>query len=181
MKNAFVKLLAFGIGLLTLTAPLSGCGTNEMVSSQGAASGQGANTAPDFTAKLNDGSSFTLSEAKGKVVLINFWATWCGPCCGEMPAFERLHEDYAEDLLVIAVNYAEPEDTVNKFVEENGYTFPFAYDTEGKISALYPSNGIPYTIVIDKNGNVSSTFLGAKSADEQYEIYKAAIEEAINE
>ncbi|MGN0425699.1 MAG: TlpA family protein disulfide reductase [Acetatifactor sp.] len=139
------------------------------------------NTAPDFTVELGDGSQFTLSDSKGKVVLINIWATWCGPCCAEMPAFQRLYEEYGDELQIVAVNYAEKRKDVDKFIADNGYTFPFAYDEEAKIMGLYPSDGIPYTIIIDKEGKVFRTFLGARSAEEQYEAYHGAIEEAMDE
>lgn len=139
------------------------------------------NAAPDFTVELNDGSQFTLSAAKGKVVLINIWATWCGPCCGEMPAFQRLYEEYGDDLQIVAVNYAEKKKDVDRFAADNGYTFPFAYDEEASVMELYPSDGIPYTILIDKEGRIFKTFLGARSAEEQYQVYHSAIEEAMNE
>lgn len=151
----------------------------DVASENGAA--QEENAAPDFTVELNDGSQFTLSDAKGKVVLINIWATWCGPCCAEMPAFQRLYEEYGDQLQIVAVNYAEKKQTVDQFIADNGYTFPFAYDEEAGVMELYPSEGIPYTILIDKAGRVYKTFLGARSAEEQYEVYRSAIEEAMNE
>ena len=150
----------------------------DTVSEDGSA--QEENTAPDFTVELNDGSQFTLSDSKGKVVLINIWATWCGPCCAEMPAFQRLYEEYGDKLQIVAVNYAEKKKAVDQFIADNGYTFPFAYDEEAKIMELYPSDGIPYTILIDKEGKVYRTFLGARSAEEQYEVYHSAIEEEMD-
>lgn len=139
------------------------------------------NAAPDFTVELNDGSEYTLSSSKGKVVLINIWATWCRPCCAEMPAFQQLYDEYGEELQIVAVNYGESKEDVDKFVQKEGYTFPFAYDEEASVATLYPSQGIPYTVIIDKEGNVFKTFLGASSAEEQYGFYKAAIEEAMSE
>ena len=135
-------------------------------------------TAPEFSAPLAGGGTFTLSEQKGKVVLLNFWATWCGPCVKEMPAFERLKEDYGDDVAVLAVNSMEDESTVDQFIKEKGYTFPIAYDTEGEIGEKYPTDGIPYTLVIDAEGSIRNIFLGAYDADAQYEEYKKAIEAA---
>ena len=132
--------------------------------------------APDFTASLADKTTFTLSEQSGKIVLLNFWATWCGPCVREMPAFERLREDYGEDVVVLAVNSMEAEDIVDAFIEENGYTFPIAYDVEGAIGVKYPTQGIPYTLVIDGEGIVRDIYLGAADADTQYQEYKKAID-----
>lgn len=137
--------------------------------------------APDFTAETVDGKEFVLSEQKGKVVLLNFWATWCGPCVGEMPAFEKLYSEYGEKIAILAVDCAEDKDTVKQFVSDNGYTFPVAYDTEGTISAKYPTSGIPYTLVIGKDGKVKKLFLGADDADAQYIEYKKAIDSVLGE
>ena len=137
--------------------------------------------APDFTAELVGGGSFTLSENKDKVVLINLWATWCGPCVGEMPAFERLYKEYGDDLKIVGVNCVEDKDTVDTFVKDNGYTFPIAYDENGAISGRYPTQGIPYTLIIGKDGIIKNIYLGADSEDIQYKLYKEAIDTAINE
>lgn len=138
-------------------------------------------TAPDFSAEYADEGTFTLSEAKGKVVIINFWATWCGPCCNELPAFQKLNDEYGDKLQIVAVDYGESKKEVNDFIKENGYTFPFALDKDGSVSALYPSDGIPYTVIIDKEGIIRQTFTGARSAEEQYELYKNVVEEIIDE
>lgn len=136
-------------------------------------------SAPDFTVEMADGNTFTLSEQSGKVVLLNFWATWCGPCVREMPAFERLHSDYGEELAILAIDCAEDKDTVNQFISDNGYTFPIAYDVEGTVLVKYPSDGIPYTLVIGKDGIVRDIYIGAADADQQYVEYKSAIEAAL--
>ena len=138
-------------------------------------------TAPDFTAQLANGDSITLSEQTDKVVLLNFWATWCGPCVGEMPAFEKLAEEYQDEVVVLAVNCLEDEETVNQFLEENGYTFAIAYDVDGSINAKYPTSGIPYTLVIGKDGVIKKIYLGAQDAETQYNEYKNAIEEVLGE
>ena len=138
-----------------------------------------ASTAPDFTARLSDGTEFTLSEAKGKVVLINFWATWCPPCVGEMPAFEKLYAEYGDQVQILAVDCMEDTKTVDAFIEENGYTFPIAYDVDGSIEAKYPTEGIPYTVVIGTDGSVADEFVGSRGADAQYQVYKEAIEKAM--
>ena len=132
--------------------------------------------APEFTAELADGTTFTLSEQKGKIVLLNFWATWCGPCVAEMPAFERLHGEYGEDVAVLAVNCLEDKETVDQFISDEQYTFPIAYDAAGKINQKYPSDGIPYTLVIDEEGMIQKIYVGAADAETQYQEYKSAIE-----
>lgn len=138
-------------------------------------------SAPDFTAETADGSTFMLSEQSGKVVLLNFWATWCGPCVREMPAFEKLYSEYGQEIAILAINCMEDKEAVNQFVSDNGYTFPIAYDMEGMISMKYPSDGIPYTLVIGGDGIVKNIYLGAGDADKQYEEYKSAIEDALEE
>ncbi|MBO4911876.1 MAG: TlpA family protein disulfide reductase [Butyrivibrio sp.] len=131
--------------------------------------------APDFTAKLVDGSEFKMSEHDDEVVLINFFASWCGPCMGEMPVFDRLKSDNISNFSVLCINCEEEKATVDTLVKEKGYTFPVAYDEDGAIGAKYPTDGIPYTLVI-KNGVIEKTFIGAGSAEEQYKEYKGAID-----
>ena len=133
----------------------------------------------DFTATLTDGSEFTLSDHEGKVILLNFWATWCGPCVGEMPAFEKLQETYGEDLVLLAVNGGEDEETVKAFLEENGYTFPVALDPDYAVSDLYPTDGIPYTVIIGTDGKVAATQVGAYDADTMYAHYSELVDSAL--
>lgn len=135
----------------------------------------------DFTVKKTDGSEFTLSDQKGKVVLLNFWATWCGPCVYEMPIFEQLYEEYSEDeVVILAVNCMEEAETVDAFIKESGYTFPFAYDEDGAVGMQYGASSIPYTLAIDEEGMIQGTFVGVKSIEDQYKAYKNAIEYLLN-
>ena len=137
--------------------------------------------APEFTASLADGNTFTLSEHVGKVILLNFWATWCGPCVGEMPAFQDLYDEYGDEIEILAVNCMEDEATVNQFITDSGYTFPIAYDVDGEVSFTYPSSGIPYTLVIGEDGIVKNIYVGAADAETQYNLYKSAIDAAMAE
>lgn len=134
--------------------------------------------APDFTATLADGSTFTLSEHDDDVVLLNFFATWCGPCMREMPAFEMLKADGLDGVAILCVDCMEEKKTVDALVKEKGYTFPVAYDEEGVIEEYYPTDGIPYTLVINK-GVIARVYLGAMDAETQYKEYKGAIEECL--
>ncbi len=135
--------------------------------------------APDFSVELSGGGSFKLSENKGKVVLINIWATWCGPCVGEMPAFEKLNSEYGDELAIVCVNSMEDKGTVDSFIKENGYTFPIAYDEQGIMNNLYPTEGIPYTVIVGKDGKIAKIEVGANDADSQYKLYKSAIDKAL--
>lgn len=135
--------------------------------------------APDFTATLVDGSSFTLSEQQGKVVLLNFWATWCGPCVGELPAFTRLVDTYGDKLSLLAVNSREDDQTVRDFLDEHGYTFPVALDPDLAVGELYPTDGIPYTVIIAPDGTVASIQLGAADADAMFDHYCQEIDKVL--
>ena len=131
--------------------------------------------APDFTASLVDGGTFVLSDHDDEVVLLNFFATWCGPCMREMPAFEMLKADEYENLAILCVDCMEEKKVVNSFVKEEAYTFPIAYDVEGAIETYYPTNGIPYTLVICQ-GVISKIYIGARDTQTQYQEYKSAID-----
>lgn len=115
------------------------------------------------------------------MILLNFWATWCGPCVGEMPAFEKLQETYGEDLVLVAVNSGEDEETVTSFLEENGYTFPVVLDPEYAVAMLYPTDGIPYTVIIGTDGKVAVTQVGAGDADTMYAHYSELIDGLLEE
>lgn len=185
--------------LLTVTLLLAGCQSGNNAGNTGAANDNSSNentagdtadvSGPiakgdayrDFTATLTDGSEFTLSDHEGKVILLNFWATWCGPCVGEMPAFEKLQETYGEDLVLVAVNSGEDEETVTSFLEENGYTFPVVLDPEYAVAMLYPTDGIPYTVIIGTDGKVAVTQVGAGDADTMYAHYSELIDGLLEE
>ena len=125
--------------------------------------------APDFTVALTNGEDFTLSDHDGGMVLINFWATWCGPCVGEMPELGQLAEDGIENFDIVCVNCGEDKSTVDSFVNDMGYTFNIAYDTDYTVSEYYPTDYIPYSIIV-KNGVVCETYVGAPP--DAYESYK---------
>ncbi len=135
----------------------------------------------DFTADLADGGTFTLSDHEGSVILLNFWATWCGPCVGEMPVFPMLEEKYGDDLTLIAVNLGENADTVVNFLNNNAYDFSVALDPDGTVGSLYPTDAIPYTVLIDREGKIASIHLGADKADAMYELYCGEIDGLLEE
>ena len=102
-------------------------------------------SAMDFSAQTNAGDTFTLSEQAGNVVLINFWATWCGPCVEEMPALQDLYEEYgdSDNVRIILINAGESSQTVHRFLSQNGYTMPCIYDTDNTVNDQYGVMGIP--------------------------------------
>ena len=140
-------------------------------------------SAMDFSAQTNAGDTFTLSEQAGTVVLINFWATWCGPCVEEMPALQDLYEEYgdSDNVRIILINAGESSQTVHRFLSQNGYTMPCIYDTDNTVNDQYGVMGIPYTVIFNKDGTVAETFEGSYGCEKQYELYKKAIEEALSE
>lgn len=192
MNITIKKITLLFLSVFLLTCSLAACGAARGDTPQGDDAGTGdaaqsetpsyqplseGDAAPDFTADLADGSTFTLSDQEGKIVLLNFWATWCGPCVREMPAFEKLHGEYGEDVVILAVNCLEDTETVDAFITENEYTFPIAYDTEGTVNMRYPTQGIPYTLIIDGDGIIQKIYVGAADAETQYQEYKGAIDE----
>ena len=117
----------------------------------------------DFTLPIaSTGQQQTLSGLKGKVVFLNFWATWCGPCRAEMPSMEALFNRYKDKgLEMLAVNCLEKENEVIAFMESNGLTFPTALDLEGRVSNSYGIQGIPTTFLIDRSGNLVVRLVGS--------------------
>lgn len=141
-----------------------------------AASGNDRVQIDNFEMTLLDGTKTSFEEYKGKKVLLNFWATWCGPCVGEMPAFQKLSEEYPEELVILAINCSEDKDTVQKFIDNNSYTFPVVLDTDGAIQTMFGGvYSIPVTIIIDEEGCIVSSHVGASDADTMYETYKAEL------
>jgi peroxiredoxin len=121
--------------------------------------------APDFTLTALDGSSVRLSDLRGQPVLINFWASWCGPCRAEMPHIQTAYETHADEgLVVLGVNQLESPPTVARFVAEYGVTFPIPLDSDGKASALYQAHALPTSFFIDAEGLIRDMFIGPMSS-----------------
>ena len=111
--------------------------------------------APDFTLTKRDGGSVTLSELKCQVVMINFWATWCGPCREEMPLLEQLHGRYESlGFTLLGVNVEEDSRLADKFLKETPVSFPILLDPENGVSKLYNVSAMPSTVIVDRAGNV---------------------------
>jgi len=134
-------------------------------------------TAPDFSVALVSGKTVKLSDFRGKVVFINFWASWCGPCVNEMPDIQKLSDAFPDDLVVLAINCSEKKDKVEKFISDNGYTFNVGLDEDGAIQDKYPTMGIPYTLIIDAKGIISTTHLGASG--DMFSVYEADVKDAL--
>ena len=115
-------------------------------------------SAPDFTVVDGDGNEVKLSDFFGKPIVLNFWASWCGPCKSEMPAFQEAYAKYDHEVTFLLVNltdgYQETLDSAKSFIEKSGYTFPVYYDTEQDAAYTYYVNTIPATYFIDQNGDL---------------------------
>ncbi|HIS85936.1 MAG TPA: redoxin domain-containing protein [Candidatus Faecivicinus avistercoris] len=117
---------------------------------------------PDFTVPLYGGGEFHLSEARGKVVVLNFWATWCSPCCAELPYFEQLWENYPDDVALVAIHSSLVTDDVPSYIEEMGYEMPFALDETGEvIASLGGSTMLPQTVILDREGTIVYNRIGS--------------------
>lgn len=123
--------------------------------------------APNFTLKSYSGKNIKLSEYRGQVVLLNFWASWCGPCRTEMPLLENIHQKYKKlGFTVMGVNVEEDNAKAKNIVKDNKLTFPILFDTENKVSELFQVSAMPSTIIIDRSGNMRYLHKGYKPGDE---------------
>lgn len=122
--------------------------------------------APDFTVKMIDGKKITLSELRGKVVLVTFWATWCPPCREEMSHMQEGVIDHfaGKDLVVLPISRGETRATVEAFVDKMKYTFPVGLDENKAIYSLYATNYVPRSFVIDCEGRVAYYAVGYDEA-----------------
>lgn len=116
--------------------------------------------APDFELKNLDGETLKLSDLRGKIVLINFWATWCEPCKVEMPLFEERYQLAGSDLEILAVNFDESEQEVSQFVDEFNLSFPVLLDPGGEVQNLYRVRGYPTTFVVSEEGIIQYHHIG---------------------
>jgi cytochrome c biogenesis protein CcmG/thiol:disulfide interchange protein DsbE len=127
--------------------------------------------APEFEATLVGGRSVHLSDYRGKVVLLNIWATWCKPCEEEAPSLERLYQTikaqkHGRDFEVLAVSIdAESRDAVLPFQSKFSLTFPILFDPEGRVSRLYQTTGVPESFVIDRQGMIREKIIGPREWD----------------
>lgn len=128
--------------------------------------------APDFTVYDAEGNPVSLSDFAGKPVVINFWATWCGFCVKEMPAFEKAAAEYGDEVVFMMINVtdgqSETKEEAMAFIEENGYTFPVYYDTELSATYAYGAYSLPATGFITSEGVFAGGQMGAMSGETLY-------------
>lgn len=168
MTNWFSKAGSLAVLALSLALPASVYGVGVQ------------DSAPDFTLKSLEGSNLRLEEYRGQVVLLNFWASWCGPCRQEMPLLDRLHHRYEDTgFAVLGVNVEGEVAPAQEIVDKTNVTFPILIDDGQKVSELYNLQAMPSTVVIDRDGVVRYIHLGYKPGDEAkyVEVVKKLIRE----
>ena len=121
---------------------------------------KGPPAAPPIELYTPDGASFTLAGLRGKVVLVNFWATWCEPCVTEMPSLQRVRDQFAPRFEVLGVNHKEGPAHIKAFVDRSGITFPIVRDTDGAVAAAWGVRIFPASYVVDKTGAVKHVLIG---------------------
>ena len=148
-----------GLGIVALPPELNSTGK--------AAAAQEGRAAPNFKLRSPDGTDVQLSELRGDFVLVNFWATWCGPCRGETPDLQALYTATKPDaakagLIVIGVNQQEEPDTARNFAAEFGVTYPIALDRSGEVSNAYRvgGRGLPISFLVDPAGVIEHIYYG---------------------
>jgi cytochrome c biogenesis protein CcmG/thiol:disulfide interchange protein DsbE len=140
--------------------------------------------APGFAASTVDAAPQmkSLSNYRGEVVLLNIWATWCGPCREEMPAIERLHQELgAKGLKIVAVSVdnAGEEQKIRDFVKEFGLNFEVLHDASGAIQGIYRTTGVPETFIIDREGVVRKRLIGHMDLTQNYDGNKRLLEQLL--
>lgn len=158
--------------ILVLSLALSGPGIAVAASVSG--------PAPNFTLKSLGGKNLKLSEMAGNVVLINFWASWCGPCREEMPLLNAMHNKYEPlGFTVLGVNVEEQAENARGFLKDFPVDFPILLDDRNQVSKLYNVVAMPTTVVVDRDGNMRYLHKGYKSGDEKK--YQEMIKKLVRE
>jgi len=158
--------------MLLLAVTLAACGGDNSSESRGVNQG---NLASGFTLEALDGTEVSLSEYRGNVVLINFWATWCPPCRAEIPDIENVYRARQDDgFVVLGVGVEESREAVAPFVEAMGMTYPVLLDERGQVLKMYRAIGLPMSVILDRDGVIQVRHVGALTM-EQLEDYLAQV------
>lgn len=133
--------------------------------------------APDFTLASGSGKNIKLSELRGEVVMVNFWASWCGPCREELPLLDALYRQYRDyGFTLLGVNVDENRAAADKLLEQIPVSFPVLYDPTSAVSELYQVDAMPSTILIDRDGNLRYLHRGYKPGyEDQYDAEVKAL------
>jgi len=153
-KFSLVFSLLIAISCLTLSSPASAVKVKQI--------------APDFTLASNKGANIRLKDLRGKVVMINFWATWCAPCRKELPLLNTLYNKYkSKGFVLLGVNIDEKSSLAKKMIKELKINFPVLYDNTQSTSESYDLQAMPSTFIVDKNGVIRFSHYGYKTGYEK--------------
>ena len=163
---------AFAYNTLADDVRLADLATRETAAAEvpeGSEAAENDNLAPDFTVYDLEGNAHSLSDFRGKPVIVNFWASWCGPCKREMPDFEEKFREYGEEIQFLMVNLAdgsrETVESAQDFLDGQAYTFPVYFDTDLSGAVAYAVSSVPSTYFIDENGALVAYGKKALSAE----------------
>jgi thiol-disulfide isomerase/thioredoxin len=131
--------------------------------------------APDFTLPVaaggDEGARMKLSDLRDKIVVLDFWASWCGPCAMQAPILDRIARKYPDDVVVLGINVGESPSLAKSYAREKGLSYPILSDSEGQAQALYGATTLPTVVLIDKQGNIVTFVQGV--------VRQATLERAI--
>ncbi|MEJ8777474.1 peroxiredoxin family protein [Pseudogracilibacillus sp. ICA-222130] len=133
------------------------------------------NIAPDFELETMDGEKVKLSDYRGQKVLLNFWATWCPPCRSEMPDMQKVHDEFGEDVVILAVNLTETESslqTVTNFLQELEITFTILQDVDTMIATTYQANALPTSYLLNTDGSIHNIAIGPLNYDSMIKAFQ---------
>jgi thiol-disulfide isomerase/thioredoxin len=178
LRTTIIVIIA--IGLVAISA------NGQSIQSRLLTLGIGASREPlepiAFELEDLDGTAHSLSDHLGKVVFLNFWATWCGPCRIEMPSMERLHRKFKDEgFEILAVDLQESKDQVRRFADELDLTFTILLDKTGTVGAQYGARSIPTTYLIDREGNIFARAIGAREWDtpQMIDLFRRILREGV--
>ena len=180
MKKIIVLISVLMVGIL-----LSAClkvkisNTLQETETEIAKDEKGDNKMDNFSCETNKGETFELySRNNNKPVFINFWATWCGPCVGEMPDLQDVYDEYKDKVDFIFINCGDSKEIISSFLNdmEGKYTFPIGYDESDELALKFNVTGIPTTYVLNSDNTISDMVVGARSGDE----YRKLLSKVIN-
>ena len=168
MKNnqrtyAYILILLIGLAWIFVSADKAGTSTSGLIPAP-----QQGFLAPDFELQTTTGETIKLSDLRGQAVLVNLWATWCPPCRAEMPAIERVYNEYKEDgFIVLAINmtYQDTPANIEPFIDEYGLTFPILLDTNNSVGSAYQLRSLPSSFFVDRDGMISEVVIGGPMAE----------------
>lgn len=164
----FTQRIILYILLLIAGAAWTVLSMDPLIGSAQAPAPQSGFAAPDFTLNTPTGETYTLSELKGNAVLVNLWATWCPPCRAEMPAIQKIYDEYRQEgLIVLAINMTSQDNALNitPFVAQYGLDFPILLDETGEVASAYQLRSLPSSYFIDRAGIISEIVIGGPMSE----------------